>query len=371
VFEGIASVFLSVEALVVNLPSLSSSFIGQGGRVGLGDPDVGDPSEVVGFFASCLLTFEDIELARVMVNVVDPPELLLKLVFFVQQVVFVVEEFPERLILPSDAGQSALLEGEDVFPVVLLAKLGNRATPVEGVSQDADGQILEEGFELGSETIKGRQLAVLDIRVGAGVLDEVGEHGESQAAGSDELDLKDKMVVGGLFGCFAIGSLDRIGLSQAVIAMALREAIGAGGVEDEEVPTAQKPTFLELSLTKEVPDELRRNGGEGLRRHLEQKVVECAGIGDPLLHGVGDAIEVLSELGCVELVVDAASASELQDEHEHSHPKQVGDGIFDLAGLTAIGELLKEGVEAPCCTVDCLEESFLQGSHGEPSMGEH
>ncbi len=251
VLQGIAEGFLGVEPFGFDLPTQAPGGAEPDDRGG-GDGEVGQVNEAGDGLLTALKvtdrleTVEPLEPMAVIVDVGDPRKRLLDQLRASDAPLVTVLARAERTqclhFLP-DAGEVAVLEGQEKGPVVGAAGIEKALVGIEPVGGQTDRQARVELLERGRQAPERLALASLFLILAHRVGDPLRGQRNGKAVGGDQFGLQPVMKVSGFAGLR--------GLMQALFAMRVGTAHRAGGVDGHHKILAQQAVFVQRFLLQQ------------------------------------------------------------------------------------------------------------------------
>ena len=220
-----------------------------------------------------------------------------------------------------DRGQLIILEGNHRAPPVLAAKREDGSIEKQSISQQRDGQAREAPFEPLGQAIKGFELAILLRGVFGRVLDELAEDGKGEPVGTNQLGLKDVMVIDG----FSV-----MGLGQAIRAVAFGKRQHAGPIHAMRKygPSSRRDTGFGIDQALD----------QGCHAFLDLLQIQSA---EHVVHGVAvrDAaaeqrLKQRMSLRAAQKPVDLPPRPQAAQKHPDTRPEHGRQRIIDVARAT-------------------------------------
>src|SRR5271166_2634075 len=247
VFQVEAAVLLAIEALVLNVPAVSSSFRGDV-IDGMGvDLEVRDPGERGGFALHRFLAFDGVKppgspLVIPIGQAVDPAvDLVNASGHGAFQRVFGTQ-LQKTLKIRPDGRHVAWLEGEHVVAVIVLGQLQGPAAGIETVTGKTQAQLREIPTELGKQPAERLEFTILFVGLaGQGgiavrVFDELAGHGQGQTGWAEQFGFQDLMQIHGVSGMTVDQTLRAMRLAKREMTSCIQDhdksPLQAGGVQD-------------------------------------------------------------------------------------------------------------------------------------------
>ena len=247
VFQVEAAVLLAIEALVLNVPAVSSSF---GGDVldAMGvDLEARDPGERGRFALHRFLAFDGVKLpgSPLVIPIGQAVDPAVDLVDASGRGAFprvFRTQLQKTLKILPDGRHVAGLEGEHVVAVIVLGQLQSPATGIETVTGKTEPELREIPPELGKQPAERLEFAVLLVGLaGQGgiavrVFDELAGHGQGQTCRSQQLGLQDLMQVHGVSGVAVDQTMRAMPPAEREMTSRIQDhdkaPLQAGGVQD-------------------------------------------------------------------------------------------------------------------------------------------
>ena len=252
----------------------------------------------------------------------------------------------QALVLREQRRHPPLLEDQHEVPVVLLAGVQHRAAGEQAVPGDHQAGLRERLLQLRRQPRERLELAVLfDLfgapeihRAGLFVLDALRGNRQHDAGGAEQLGLQHLVQIQRGFA---------VPLHQAMLAVPAVEAQHAGAV-DRDHPTPQQAGGVEDLHAHQAFDHVHVEAGPGRDRDAAEEVIEGVVDGPGGLRGLGQAVEVVQDVGVagLEIEVELAARAELEEVQGDAPPGQEAAVVLDGVGVAGVGELIEPVVEA-------------------------
>ncbi len=324
VLQGIAEVFLGVKPLVFDLPAQAPGVAEHGDRGG-GDGEVGQVNKAtVGWrgavaVTDCFDTFKPVEPVAVIVDVGDPAKVLYDPLLALEALLAAVRvraAWPQRLHFLPDAGQIAVLAGQDKDPVVGAAGIEKALIGVEPIGGQPDWQSWVALLELSGQAHERLALAVLFFIVVHRLGDPLRGQRDRQAVGGDQLCLQHRMEVRRLARAR--------GLMKTLLAMALGKAHRPGGVDRHHKIRPQEAVAVQRFLLQQRFHQLLLELFQRFIGQPTQHPVHRVQVRQPQLE---QAAVVLRELRFLTQVVERIPRALLENEQRDGRHQDLAQRI--------------------------------------------